>query len=115
MSLSFVEKRSDLDGTLAFARVLLAYEDDAPLGSAMYFVRGGGVWLDDLRVAPAHRGRGVGAALIARLRDLAAAHGCTHLAWSARADDPRALRFYQRVGATVMSRDAARVRFRLAV
>ena len=57
------------------------------------------VLLNDLYVRPSHRGAGVGEALIAAARDVAAERGCSHLRWATTLDNRRAQRLYERVGA----------------
>lgn len=58
------------------ARVLLAEEDDLVVGFALFFptfstwVGRPGIWLEELFVRPAHRGRGIGAALFAEVAKL---------------------------------------------
>lgn len=61
-----------------------------------------GLYLEDLFVEPAHRGRGVGEALLRRLAGLAAARGCGRFEWSVLEWNEHAIRFYERLGATVM-------------
>ena len=57
------------------------------------------VLLNDLYVAPSHRGARVGEALIAAARDVALERGCSHLRWATTLDNRRAQRLYERVGA----------------
>ena len=61
-----------------------------------------GLYLEDLFVEPAHRGKGIGEALLRRLAGLAAARGCGRFEWSVLEWNEHAIRFYERMGATVM-------------
>ena len=72
------------------------------------------LWLDDLYVDAEVRSLGIGARLLARLGEIAAAHGCTHLGWTASVGNPRGIAFYERAGATIVDRGELRVTFRLA-
>ncbi|MFT3816455.1 MAG: GNAT family N-acetyltransferase [Rubrivivax sp.] len=61
-----------------------------------------GLYLEDLYVQPAHRGAGIGQALLQRLAQLAVQRGCGRFEWSVLDWNANAIRFYQRMGATVM-------------
>jgi GNAT superfamily N-acetyltransferase len=61
-----------------------------------------GLYLEDLYVRPAWRGRGLGKALLRELGALAAAHGCGRFEWSVLDWNETAIRFYEAMGATVM-------------
>ena len=61
-----------------------------------------GLYLEDLYVQPAHRGAGIGQALLQRLAQLAVERGCGRFEWSVLDWNANAIRFYQRMGATVM-------------
>jgi GNAT superfamily N-acetyltransferase len=61
-----------------------------------------GLYLEDLYVQPAHRGKGVGEALLARLGKLAVERGYGRFEWSVLDWNENAIRFYQRMGATVL-------------
>ena len=86
--------------------LIAAYDDDgAPAGyTCLYWTYSSVsatdvVLLNDLYVAPSHRGAGVGEALIAAARDVAVERGCSHLRWATTLDNRRAQRLYERVGA----------------
>jgi hypothetical protein len=61
-----------------------------------------GLYLEDLYVRPAHRGTGLGKALLEHLGRLAAERGCGRFEWSVLDWNERAIRFYESLGATVL-------------
>ena len=61
-----------------------------------------GLYLEDLYVQPAHRGTGLGKALLAHLGSLAVARGCGRFEWSVLDWNQPAIDFYKSMGATVM-------------
>ncbi len=61
-----------------------------------------GLYLEDLYVKPAQRGLGIGQALLQRLAQLAVERGCGRFEWSVLDWNAHAIRFYERMGATVM-------------
>jgi GNAT superfamily N-acetyltransferase len=61
-----------------------------------------GLYLEDLYVQPAHRGTGLGKALLQHLGALAVARGCGRFEWSVLDWNQRAIDFYEAMGATVM-------------
>lgn len=61
-----------------------------------------GLYLEDLYVKPAHRSRGIGRAMLTRLARLAAERGYGRFEWSVLDWNENAIRFYEKMGATVM-------------
>ncbi len=61
-----------------------------------------GLYLEDLYVQPAHRGAGIGKALLQQLGALAVARGHGRFEWSVLDWNANAVRFYEKMGATVM-------------
>jgi GNAT superfamily N-acetyltransferase len=61
-----------------------------------------GLYLEDLYVQPAYRGQGLGKALLAHLGRLAVTRGCGRFEWSVLDWNENAIRFYEKMGATVM-------------
>jgi GNAT superfamily N-acetyltransferase len=61
-----------------------------------------GLYLEDLYVQPAHRGHGIGGALLRRLGALAVERGCGRFEWSVLDWNANAIAFYEKMGATVM-------------
>jgi GNAT superfamily N-acetyltransferase len=100
-----------------FSYVLFVEISDIAIGFALYafryssFAGQPSLWLDDLYVDAAMRSQGAGAALMNRLIQIAQKNHCTHLAWNADARNDRGLRFYQRLGATVIEKVGHRCLF----
>jgi GNAT superfamily N-acetyltransferase len=61
-----------------------------------------GIYLEDLYVQPAHRGGGLGKALLQHLGALAVQRGCGRFEWCVLDWNENAIRFYEKMGATVM-------------
>jgi hypothetical protein len=78
------------------------------VGFALYFTNFStflgrpGLYLEDLYVKPAQRGRGIGKALLAHLGALAVERGCGRFEWSVLDWNEPAIRFYERMGATLL-------------
>jgi GNAT superfamily N-acetyltransferase len=110
-----------LFGEPRFAHALIAEHAGAARGFALFYFRYSSfagrpsLWLDDLYVDIDARSLGIGAHLLARLRELAAAHGCTHLGWTASVKNPRGIAFYERAGATIVDRNDREVTLRLGI
>lgn len=61
-----------------------------------------GLYLEDLYVQPAHRNAGIGKALLQHLGRTAVERGCGRFEWSVLDWNENAIRFYEKMGATVM-------------
>jgi GNAT superfamily N-acetyltransferase len=91
------------------ARALLAFVDDKPVGYATYFfsftsmMGRRALWLDDLFVDPAFRGKGLGKALMAYVARIAVENRCARLEWIVLDWNTSAMEFYQRLGADVLA------------
>src|SRR5262245_10946883 len=89
---------------------LLAELAGAPVGFALFFHnystwRGQpGIYLEDLYVDEAHRGTGVGTALLRRLAGVAVERGCARLEWAALDWNAPAIGFYEGLGAEAQRR-----------
>jgi GNAT superfamily N-acetyltransferase len=87
------------------AEVLLAHRAGEPVGFAAFFpsystfLAERGIYLEDLFVRPAARGRGVGSALLMRVAALAVERGCIRLEWSTLDWNEPAIEFYRNLGA----------------
>ena len=57
------------------------------------------LYLEDIFVEPAHRGRGIGFALFRRLAQIARAGNCLSMEWSVLNWNQPAIDFYRRIGA----------------
>lgn len=100
--------RQSLFGGRTVAEVLIAEEGSEPVGFALFFhnfstfLGRPGIYLEDLFVRPRSRGRGIGAALLARLARLTVERGCGRLEWSVLDWNEPAIGFYRRLGAQSM-------------
>jgi GNAT superfamily N-acetyltransferase len=80
-----------------------------PAGLALYFYnystwRGhAGIYVEDLFVRPAYRGRGIGKALLSRVAQIAVMEGCPRLEWAVLDWNTPAIDFYHSLGAQSMS------------
>jgi len=61
-----------------------------------------GLWLEDIFVVPEYRGAGVGRRLLARLAAIARERECGRFEWSVLDWNTPAIRFYERMGATLL-------------
>jgi GNAT superfamily N-acetyltransferase len=90
-----------------FAHVAAA--DDYVIGFALWFVNFStwlgrhGIYLEDLYVTPAMRGRGVGLALLAELAAICVRRGYGRLEWWVLDWNAPAIGFYRSIGAEPMS------------
>jgi len=98
----------NLFGDAAIAEALLADVDGATVGFALFFqtfstfLARPGIYLEDLFVKPAHRGRGIGRALFERVAREAHARRCGRLEWSVLDWNEPAIRFYESLGAVAL-------------
>ena len=96
---------STLFGPRPYAEVLLAHWDAQPAGFALFFHNystfraAPGIYLEDLYVLPALRGKGIGKALLKELARLAVNRGCARLEWSVLDWNAPAIAFYKSIGA----------------
>lgn len=90
------------------AEVLIATADGTPAGFALFFhnystfLAKRGIYLEDLFVQPAFRGRGIGKRLLAHLAQVALDRDCGRLEWSVLDWNVDAIRFYESLGAKAM-------------
>jgi GNAT superfamily N-acetyltransferase len=86
----------------------LADWDGEPAGFALWFYnfstfRGRhGIYLEDLFVKPAFRGKGIGKALLAHLAKRAVAEGCARVEWWVLDWNEPSIKFYESLGAIPM-------------
>jgi GNAT superfamily N-acetyltransferase len=99
---------ASLFGERPQAEVVIADWDGEPTGFALVFhnystfLARRGLYLEDLFVLPAHRGRGIGRALLAHLAQLAVARDCGRFEWSVLDWNAPAIGFYRALGAVPM-------------
>jgi GNAT superfamily N-acetyltransferase len=97
--------RRTLFGSPRFAEVLIAEEDGAPAGFALFFhnystfLGQPGIYLEDLFVREEMRGRGIGKALLARLARIARERGCGRVEWAVLDWNAPSIAFYRSIGA----------------
>jgi GNAT superfamily N-acetyltransferase len=104
-----VATAADFEATLfgadPAAEVLLAVEDGRAVGLALYFrnystfLGRPGIYLEDLFVEPAWRGRGLGKALLKAVARTAVQRGCGRFEWAVLDWNAPAIRFYESLGA----------------
>jgi GNAT superfamily N-acetyltransferase len=91
------------------AHALICSVDGQPAGFALYFYNfstwtgKSGIYLEDLFIEPAYRGRGAGKALLKTLARIAVAEDCTRFEWSVLDWNEPAIRFYEAFGAEPQS------------
>lgn len=97
-----------LFGPRPAAEAVVAEVDGAVVAFALFFTNFStflakpGLYLEDLYVQPAHRGSGLGRALLQHLGALAVERGCGRFEWCVLDWNENAIRFYEKMGATVM-------------
>ena len=97
-----------LFGQRRAAETLIAEVDARAVGFALFFTTFStflcqpGLYLEDLFVEPAHRGAGIGKALLGRLAALAAERGCGRLEWRVLDWNASSIRFYESLGASLL-------------
>lgn len=97
-----------LFGSTPGAECLIARAEGAAVGFVLYFhnfstfLSRRGLYLEDLFVEPAHRGKGYGKALLRQLAQIAVARGCGRLEWSVLDWNAPAIGFYESLGARLM-------------
>jgi len=100
--------RPHLFGARPVAEAAVAEVDGAVVAFALFFTNFStflaqpGLYLEDLYVRPALRGRGIGRALLEHLGALAVERGCGRFEWSVLDWNANAIRLYEGMGATVM-------------
>jgi len=100
--------RAALFGPRPYAEVVMACIDGEEVGFALYFhsfstfLARPGLYLEDLFVTPAARGRGVGRYLLVWLARIALERGCGRLEWAVLDWNEAAIGFYRKLGAELM-------------
>jgi len=100
--------REPLFGPLPRAHTILAEAGGRPVGLALFYYTFStfkacpNIFLEDLFVEPAHRGAGIGLALMRHLAQLAVAENCARMEWRVLDWNQPSIDFYQRIGAEMM-------------
>ena len=90
------------------AEVLFVCEDGKEVGFALFFhnfstfLGRAGIYLEDLFVLPAYRGKGYGKALLKRLAQITVERGCGRLEWACLDWNQPSIDFYLSLGAIPM-------------
>ena len=101
--------RAHLFSERRYAEALLVCDSAVCAGFALFFhtystfLGKPGLYLEDLYVRPAHRGKGCGKALMVYLARLAVERGCGRFEWSVLDWNQRSIEFYRILGAQPMS------------
>lgn len=97
--------QENLFGAHPAAEVLIGEEAGEPVSFALFFHNFStwtgrrGVYLEDLFVRPAVRGKGYGRALLVRLAQLARERDCGRMEWAVLDWNEPAIQFYHKLGA----------------
>jgi GNAT superfamily N-acetyltransferase len=103
------ELRKWLFGEQPVARVLIAEYQGEPAGFALFFLNFStflarpGIFLEDLYVRPAVRGKGIGKSLLKELVKTAAREGYGRVEWAVLDWNAPAIEFYRSLGAKPMA------------
>ena len=101
--------REQLFGERPGAEVVIARWEGEPVGFALFFhnfstfLGRRGLYLEDLFVRPAYRGKGVGRALLSHLARTAVRRGCGRVEWWVLDWNEPSIGFYRALGAEAMS------------
>ena len=97
-----------LFGTRPVCEALMAEAGGRAVGFALYFATFStflckpGLYLEDLFVEPAHRGKGIGKALLRRLAALTVERGGGRFEWRVLDWNEPSIQFYEALGATLL-------------
>ena len=97
-----------LFGKKPAAEILLAFENEAAVGFAVFFhnfstwLGRPGLYLEDLFVRPEDRGKGYGRALLVALAKVARERSCGRMEWAVLDWNEPAIEFYCKLGAKPM-------------
>jgi GNAT superfamily N-acetyltransferase len=97
--------KESLFGNKAHAEVVIGYLNHQPVGFALYFHNFStalgcpGIYIEDLFVKPAERGKGIGKKMLAYLAQLAKSRNWGRLEWWVLDRNKIAIDFYKHIGA----------------
>jgi len=100
--------RKTLFGDRPFAETLIGEYKGLPISFALFFhnfstfVGKPGIYLEDLYVQPAHRGKGFGSKMLAHIAALARERDCGRFEWSVLNWNTPAIRTYEKLDASPM-------------
>lgn len=101
--------QESLFGPSPHAEVIIGSVRELPVGYALFFhsfstfLGKSGMYIEDLYVQKAYRGKGLGKAMLMHVADLAIKRGCKRLEWSVLDWNEPAIRFYESLGAVPMN------------
>jgi GNAT superfamily N-acetyltransferase len=105
LSATEAQLHEHLFGARPYAEVLMLHDAGQPAGFALYFhnystfLAKPGLYLEDLFVRPAFRGRGHGKRLMIELAKIAVERGCGRFEWSVLDWNAPSIAFYRSLGA----------------
>jgi len=94
--------------TKARAEAIILEEDGLPVGYSLFFhnfstfLGRSGIYIEDIYVSPAFRGKGYGKAVFAYLAKLAQARDCGRIEWACLDWNAPSISFYKSLGAVCM-------------
>ena len=100
--------RKTLFGDRPFAETLIGEYEGCPISFALFFhsfstfLGKPGIYLEDLYVQPAHRGKGFGSKMLAHIAALARERDCGRFEWSVLNWNTPAIRTYENLDASPM-------------
>jgi GNAT superfamily N-acetyltransferase len=99
------ELHGALFGTKPALESMLAHVDGTTVGFALWYLTFGtfsgrySLFVEDIYIEPAHRGRGIGLALFRHMARIALERQCFEMAWNVLDWNAPAIEFYRRIGA----------------
>lgn len=102
------ELHAALFGERPACEALVAEREGRAVGFALYFTTFStflcrpGIYLEDVFVEPAHRGVGIGKAILRHLAALAVERGCGRFEWRVLDWNEPSIRFYESLGGKVL-------------
>lgn len=97
--------RETLFGPQRFAEVFIGYSENEPVAYVLFcynystFLGKPGIYIEDLYVKPEFRGNGIGRAMLRHIAKVAKDRGCGKVEWYVTEWNPRAIKFYENLGA----------------